>query len=99
MGLKVNPEYCGPSGLGNIWTQMQFLQIWKSGFWTFGTHRRYKLYIHFTVDCVLRALVVVGPPMEVELEDLIVSIKLSSTEDALVGPKVDRLVKLLKWYI
>ena len=47
---------------------------------------------------MFRALVVVSSPVEVELEDLIVSIQLSSTEDALVCPKVGGFVELLKWY-
>ena len=45
---------------------------------------RYEL---FTVHGVFRALGVIGPPVEVELEDLIVCAQLASTQDTLGSSK------------
>ena len=54
---------------------------------------RYEL---FTVHGVFRALGVIGPPVEVELEDLIVCAQLASTKDTLGSSKWGNSVKLLK---
>ena len=47
------------------------------------------------IDGVFRALVVVSPPVEVELEDLIVSAEQSSSQEAGSGSQGRRGVKLL----